>query len=453
MAGGFLGDLLATLFERRGRLLGASSSQPIDALCRALLSGKGEMSGQKLAQAVLSRYADLDADGKLAFFGMLNEELDLDMAAVEAAVGDYAARRDAAHLSRLLRVAEPARQELLRRLNQAPGATERLVAMRRDLLGLLPEHADLKRTDLDFAHLFASWFNRGFLVLRRIDWDTPARILEKIIEYEAVHAIDDWTDLRRRLEPPDRRCFAFFHPAMPDEPLIFVEVALVKGTPGSVQALLDQAPAPLPSDQATTAVFYSISNCQEGLRGISFGNSLIKKVVDVLGRDLPQLRHFVTLSPIPGLARWLDRRAADGDADAAALLAARDAGDALAEHGDRLRAFAAHYLLEAKRSDGQPLDPVARFHLGNGAEVGEVHANADISANGLKQSCGAMVNYRYDLKTVETNLEAFANRGTVTASRSVRSLAAVIPEPPPSVPKLAAPSAAAAANKEPSLHG
>lgn len=453
MAGGFLGDLLATLFERRGRLPDSDTAQPIDALCRALLTGKGEMSGQKLAQAALGRYAELDAAGRLGFFRVLNEELDLDMAAVEASVRAYAADRDAAGLARLLRATEPPRQELLRRLNQAPGATQRLVQMRRDLLALTGEHPDLKRTDLDFAHLFASWFNRGFLVLRRIDWGTPARILEKIIEYEAVHAIDDWTDLRRRLEPPDRRCFAFFHPAMPDEPLIFVEVALIDGVPSSVQTLLDQDQTPLPAERATTAVFYSISNCQEGLRGISFGNSLIKQVVDVLGRDLPHLKHYVTLSPIPGLARWLAGRAEAGNAEAAALLAARDDAATLTERSDALRAQAAHYLLAAKRPDGQPLDPVARFHLGNGAEVGEVHAGADISANGLRQSCGAMVNYRYDLKTVDRNLEAYAHRGTVTASRAVRSLAAAVPDAPPSVPKLAAPDAAAAAHKEPSLHG
>ncbi|WP_114965249.1 malonyl-CoA decarboxylase [Alkalilacustris brevis] len=445
----YLGDLLATLFERRAGLWRAQGGTPISELCQALLSGRGEVSGMRLAREVLAQYRLLDEKGRRDFFVMLARDMDLDPEAVREAAAAYADTRDRAGLARLVQAAEPARQELLRRLNQSPGATAELVRMRADLLRLMRDDPVLARADLDFAHLFGSWFNRGFLVLRRISWESPAKILEKIIEYEAVHAIDDWDDLRGRLEPPDRRCFAFFHPAMPDEPLIFVEVALVQGVSGSVQALLAEGREVLDPARADTAVFYSISNCQPGLRGVSFGNSLIKQVVEVLRGELPHLGNFLTLSPIPGLAAWLRERAGEeGDRTAAALLAAAErardtlqaapkrkpakAKEALpapppagalpeAAH-DPLRALAAKYLLEARREDGQPRDPVARFHLGNGAQVYEIHAGADLSAKGLAQSCGAMVNYHYDPRTLETNHEAYVSDQRVAATRGVRAL-------------------------------
>jgi len=266
---------------------------------------------------------------------------------------------------------------------------------------------ELEALDLDFRHLFASWFNRGFLVLRPINWESPAHILEKITQYEAVHAIHSWDDLRRRLEPQDRRCFAFFHPAMPDEPLIFVEVALTRGTPGSVQALLTSERNTLREDEADTAVFYSISNCQAGLASISFGNSLIKQVAADLSAELPGLRTFVTLSPIPGLTRWLDAQGYEW----------QDAS------GEEMRALAAHYLLNAKTDNGDPVDPVARFHLGNGAIVHAVHAEADTSENGQAQSGGTMVNYLYDLAKVAQNHEQFATTRQMVATSEVRSLA------------------------------
>lgn len=419
-----LGDLLATLFERRGRLRGGSGATSIEDLCRTLQSERGEVSGQRLSQDVLSVYAGLDDDAKLAFFRMLTDEMDVLPEAIITAARGYAAHHDAATLARLLSAAEPPRQELLRRLNQAPGATGALVQMRADLLRLCRENPELGRTDLDFVHLFASWFNRGFLVLRQIDWSSPASILEKIIAYEAVHAINSWADLRRRLEPPDRRCFAFFHPAMPDEPLIFVEVALVEGTPGSVQALLQDGAQPLDAARAETAVFYSISNCQKGLQGISFGSSLIKQVVEVLRRELPHLRTFVTLSPVQGFAAWLRAQADAGSAAARAITEAHDRDpQALVAQGSALRALTAHYLLDIKRPDGRPVDPVARFHLGNGAQLADVHADADLSDTGLARSFGAMVNYLYDLPALETRLENFARDGSVAAARSVRTLA------------------------------
>ncbi|WP_209424491.1 malonyl-CoA decarboxylase [Pararhodobacter sp. SW119] len=421
---GFLGDLLAQLVDRQFIPFRPASDKPIEDLCRALLSGRGEVSAMRLAREILARYDGMDAAGRRAFFQLLAERFDLDPAAVAEASAAYAEARDADRLSRLVRAAEPARQELFRRLNHAPGATADLVRMRRDLLDFVSEEPALSRVDLDFTHLFASWFNRGFLVLRQITWDTPARLLEKIIEYEAVHEIGDWRALRARIDPPDRRCFAFFHPAMPDEPLIFVEVALVRKVPGSVHALLDPERSILDPAAADTATFYSISNCQEGLRGISFGNSLIKQVVELLRSEFPHLRHFVTLSPIPGFARWLSRRAEAGDAVPAALLKTAATGKNL---GDAevlsLRRLAAYFLVEAKREGGRPLDPVARFHLGNGAQVYDVHANADRSPRGLKQALGAMVNYDYALDAVEQNHEDYAQRGTVAATRGVRALA------------------------------
>jgi malonyl-CoA decarboxylase len=418
---GYLGDLLGQLVERRFAPLRGSSGKPVTEMCANLLAGAGEVSTMRLAREILGAYARMDDAARRGFFQHLAQDYDLHPDAVVQAALSYAASRDARQLRLLLQTAEPRRQELLRRLNHAPGATKELVRMRRDLLALLPEIPELARVDLDFAHLFQSWFNRGFLVLRQITWESPASLLEKIIEYEAVHEIGDWEALRARVDPKDRRCFAFFHPAMPDEPLIFVEVALVKGVPGSVQALLADGRKPLDPAQADTATFYSISNCQKGLQGISFGNSLIKQVVALLQQELPHLRQFVTLSPIPGLSGWLRDRAEGGDSSIQALL---DGPDRLDEAGQmRLRRLAAHYLLDVKDKRDRPRDPVARFHLNNGALVHEIHATADISPRGLKQSCGAMVNYLYDLDQVETYHESYAAQGKVAATRAMRQLA------------------------------
>ncbi|MEL6220123.1 MAG: malonyl-CoA decarboxylase family protein, partial [Pseudomonadota bacterium] len=288
----------------------------------------------------------------------------------------------------------------------------------------------LKQLDRDFHHLFSSWFNRGFLELRAIDWSTPAAILEKIIAYEAVHAIQDWDDLRRRVAAPDRQLYAFFHPALPDEPLIFVEVALTDAIPGAISPILARERAPLDPARATTAVFYSISNCQTGLRGISFGNFLIKQVVEELRRDAPSVRTFVTLSPVPGLRRWTESASGSealGEAGRAALRrldpvdGSVDAAEAVAA-ADQLPEIAANYLVDAKRPDGLPLDPVARFHLGNGARLERIHAQADHSARGLTGAWGVMVNYLYDLDEIEKNHEAFAHDGRVIASPAVRRL-------------------------------
>ena len=299
------------------------------------------------------------------------------------------------------------RQTLFKKLNELPGATQRLVNMRKTLLGLLADTPELAVIDQDLQHLFTSWFNRGFLVLQPISWSSPAHILEKIIAYEAVHAIESWDDLRRRLQPRDRRCFAFFHPAMPDEPLIFVEIALSQDIPDSIQAILADQPDASEEAAPTTATFYSISNCQIGLAGISFGNSLIKTVVAELRREFESLTQFVTLSPLPQFARWLSRQTQE----------ASDRDEA------ELTALAACYLIHEKTADGVPLDPVARFHLGNGALIHALHADADTSENGQSRSHGVMVNYLYDLKQLEANHQKFVTDGDIACSNKVKEKA------------------------------
>lgn len=405
-----LADLLSTVFERRMRITGTADkdARTTEALAEALVGTDGEMSGQTLGRLILDRFDKMDDSERKSFFDYLARRMDFDPTAVRDALADYEKDPNKQTYQRFAEAAEPRRQEFIRRLNRVPQATGQLVAMRAELLKHARSDAALAALDFDFQHLFTSWFNRGFLVLRPINWESPAHILDKIIAYEAVHAIDSWDDLRRRLAPADRRCFAFFHPAMADEPLIFVEVALTKGIPSSVQDLLSEKRDAITAEDADTAVFYSISNCQAGLANISFGNSLIKQVAVDLSIQLPGLKTYVTLSPIPGLNRWLSGAGIDPDT-----------GD-----GERLRKLAAHYLLDAKRDDGMPRDPVARFHLGNGAQVHKVHANADVSDKGKSQSGGTMVNYLYDLARVSQNHERFATMGKISASSEVRSLRA-----------------------------
>lgn len=401
-------DILSSVFERRRGWLrgGAGDDRSIETLCDALVTATSETAGLTIAGQILDQFETMDDVGKLAFFHHMAQAMTLDPNALRTALDAFEQGQSKTTYRALMEAAEPARQEAIRRLNQPAAATERLVRMRADLLRLGRGNDHLMALDLDFRHLFASWFNRGFLVLRPISWDSPASILEKIIAYEAVHAIDSWEDLRRRLEPADRRCFAFFHPAMSDEPLIFVEVALTQGIPNSIQDVLADGRDPLLDTEANTAVFYSISNCQAGLASISFGNSLIKQVVADLSAELPNLKTFVTLSPIPTLGKWLDTS---------------DLRDR-AEDWTQLRELAAHYLLDEKRGRA-PADPVARFHLGNGASVHAVHAGADVSPKGMTQSHGAMVNYLYDLAKIEQNHEAFATEFSIAASADVSSLA------------------------------
>jgi malonyl-CoA decarboxylase len=417
----------------RGRL-GNRRRSP-DALAEELLSARGEASGAALAREVIEAYGLLDRDGKQAFFSHLAEHHDVDREAVASAIEAYQAEPDDATLRRLRAVCEPRRHELFRRLNMAPDGTRRLVAMRQDLLGLLPDHPALCPVDTDLQELLAGWFNPGFLTFKTIDWNSPASLLEKLIRYERVHKIANLEALRRRLGP-DRRCFAFFHPTLPDEPLIFVQVALVKGLADRVQPLLDsESPIP-PAGEADTAIFYSISNCQAGLKGVSLGNFLIKMVVAALEAELPQLRHFATLSPIPGFRAWLGRAVDAGDPvlgpEARAALATLDDPDwprdpAKAEaFKPWLMGLCAHYLVREKKG-GRPLDPVARFHLGNGARLERLNWLGDVSAKGSAESASMLVNYRYDQARIPANHEAFVATGEVIHSSAVKGLLPSLP--------------------------
>jgi malonyl-CoA decarboxylase len=335
--------------------------------------------------------------------------------------------------SEIQRASEPRRLELFRRLNLAPGGTAALVRMREQLLDAMDHRDDLAVIDDDFLHLFSSWFNRGFLVLRSIDWSTPASLLEKIIRYEAVHAIRDWNDLRARIDSPDRRCYAFFHPALVDEPLIFVEVALTRGIPAAIDPILSAKRERVEPERATTAVFYSISNCQRGLAGVSFGHFLIKQVVEEVCRQIPRLSTFVTLSPAPNFAEWLKRERAseasialseDDRTDLKALDRPdwwRDPAAAEAVREPLLRA-AAWYYLRARTPRGTPRDSVARFHLGNGARLERLDFLADTSERALRQSYGLMVNYLYDLEHIERNHEAYAQQHTIVAASAISRL-------------------------------
>lgn len=439
----FLSDLLQSISERgrdliaraRGRTKpsGEVRTENLVELCEHLLSGRGEASGVALAAEILDSYRELKTGERVAFFEALAHRFGPDRERLKSAAQSYLATPTEQGEEELQEAAEPRRQEIVRRLNLAPDGTGTLVTMRAHLLDALSRRADLAAVDRDFVHLFSSWFNRGFLVLRHIDWSSPAIVLEKIIRYEAVHEIQDWNDLRARIDPPDRRCYAFFHPALTDEPLIFVEVALTKEVPDAIAPILARGRQPLDPRESKTAVFYSISNTQKGLAGVSFGSFLIKQVAEEISREFPKLETFVTLSPVPGFAKWLARErkapASDAihDADRAALAILDKPGwEQDAESRARLEApliaLAAHYFLNAKTSYGRPLDPVARFHLGNGAALAHIHASADLSPRGLAQSHGVMVNYHYDLEEIEKNHEAYAEASEVVASKEVRKL-------------------------------
>ncbi|WP_411033996.1 malonyl-CoA decarboxylase [Shinella sp. BYT-45] len=445
MAGmSFFSDMLQSITERGRRLLASGepstrmeAEKDISTLCKTLLSSRGEASGMALAAEILERWSALDAAGRQDFVRMLYEEFGPDTLRLERAIENYRDDKSSDAVIELHRAAEPQRQELVRRLNLAPGGTAKLVEMRQNLLAMKDMSEQFRAVDADFSHLFSSWFNRGFLTLRPIDWSTPADILEKVIRYEAVHEIAGWEELRRRLVPTDRRCFAFFHPRLADDPLIFVEVALTTSIPSAIADVLNENRSPIVANEASTAVFYSISNCQDGLRGISFGNFLIKQVVEDLRRELPGLKTFVTLSPVPGFAGWLSRlrKAADSDLDGHTrdTLALLDDA-AWADDPAKVRAvepvlmpLAARYLSK-ERSDGRrPVDPVARFHLGNGARLERLSFLADRSAKAMRQSHGLMVNYLYKLDDIEKNHEALAQHGQIAASAEVRRLAATGP--------------------------
>jgi malonyl-CoA decarboxylase len=418
----------------------------------ACLEGKGgEVSARTRAAALGHVYLALDEVGKERFLRTLNDEFAVPQAVVDAAVDAYHQAGDPVERSKAeagLRAAlESPRLRLLRQFNDLPDGVKFLVDMRAQLLPLTRKDSSLKPLEQDLKHLLSSWFDIGFLELRRITWDNAsAALLEKLIAYEAVHTIESWDDLKNRLDS-DRRCFAYFHPKMPDEPLIFVEVALVNGLAGNVQALLD-ANAPVQNPQAAdTAIFYSISNAQKGLAGISFGNFLIKRVAAQLSGEFNGLKTFATLSPIPGFMNWLDAVFAEGKpgllsaAERKALKEATGSSGAkgklkalLSDHGwaedaklaatlkPILLRLAASYLVEEKRAGGRALDPVAHFHLSNGAVMERLNWMGDTSDKGFQQSAGIMINYLYDLDSIDDNHEAYAGGGRITASSEIRSL-------------------------------
>lgn len=418
-------NLLNDLVSRGAALVGWESEPPdFEGQCEALIRGHGEATGIARSIALLDRFEAFDDRQKRDALEVI-ARLRPNPSDIEAAISQVDLS-DPTSVRHLHFASEPPSQTLLRILNRSPNGTQRLVAMRTDLLKHKRGSYELQSLDQDFHHLFSSWFNRGFLQMRRIDWSTPADTLEKIIQYEAVHEIDGWEDLRRRVSSGDRRLYAFFHPALRNDPLIFVEVAIEDGLPDTIASILDNSAGSSVAKKRSVAVFYSISNCQKGLAGVSFGNFLIKQVVQELQNDVPSIQTFVTLSPVPGLRRW----ASDSNSDARAVLT--DAQWAALEnlsgsdHGQVepsvLAQITARYLTKARRGDGAPMDPVARFHLGNGARLERVLPSADRSSRGMQNSWGVMVNYLYALADIEKNHEAFSTEQRVTTSKAVQIL-------------------------------
>ena len=419
---------LAGFFGWPTRLNGSGPRTPSRAarkaisLCRNLLSERGEVSGTLLAAETLAAYQALDEFSRAGFFDLLVQEFSPNPERVARAGDAYRADPSPANLAKLQVAVESPREELFQRLNLAHGGTGILVELRAGLLRKLDQNPHWEQIVADLERLLIAWFNRGFLELRRIDWRTSALILEKLIRYEAVHEIHGWSDLRRRLEA-DRRCYAFFHPALPDEPIIFIEVALTHGMSDKVQPLIDPDALVLPTESADCAMFYSITNCQEGLRGVPFGSFLIKLVVEDLGREFPRIRKFATVSPVPGFREWL---AANPELTALQAKLAQPGWWENKELSEELRQelvpLCARYLLQAKNGR-EPLDPVARFHLRNGARLDRINWLGDISSVGMHRSAGIMVNYFYRLADLERNHEAYTRDYEIVATSDIESLA------------------------------
>ena len=371
----------------------------------SVMSKSGEVSSLVFAEHLSNLIEELNDKEFIEFFDAILEKYDIDSQALLKATNEYTKNKTQNNLEIIFQLSEPRWRELFRRLNTISEGTLKLVHLRERIRSLKKESLNLQFFDRSLLILFKYWFNPTFLVLESIDWTTPANILEKIIAYEAVHEINSWDDLRARLAPKDRKCFAFFHPLMPNEPLIFVEVALTSNVPESIDEVIKIDRAITLDEDINTAVFYSISNCQEGLSGISFGNFLIKNVAHKLKQENEGLNRFVTLSPAPSFAEWLTEKSIDENMDE-----------------DLLLKQALIYLTDSDREDGLPNDPVAKFHLGNGAILEKVNLNADLSAKGIKQSKGVMVNYLYNLDTLEENHELFFKTKTVQQSTTIKAL-------------------------------
>jgi len=430
--GGLLSSVInagKNILAKRRHAAAIAPSSDLLTKCQQLLHHRGEASGLALACEVIADFQALDDANRLLFFEALASEFDVSSEAVLAAARDYETMPSAENISALSRAVEAPRVKLFRRMNMAPEATAVLVKLRGDLLRSLPENRHLKPVESALKHLFISWFNRGFLELRTIDWNSPASVLERIIQYESVHEIRGWEDLRSRLGE-NRMCFAFFHPALPDDPLVFVEVAITAGIPTAIAPLIDKTNEPAKESDLDTVVFYSISNCHPGLAGVSFGNFLIKQVVEVVGRKYPKAKRYVTLSPIPGFCQWLDSHQERFNTDLHELRSAvRVEGvDTSEAKREELLTLCAQYLANARGNGNQPIDPVARFHLGNGASLHAIHWAADLSEKGLHQSAGLMVNYLYDLASIEENHDAYFDQGEVAVSRAVAKLLSKTPQ-------------------------
>jgi malonyl-CoA decarboxylase len=393
------------------------SPEGIIDLCHQLISRRGESTLFSLAKLVLEDFEKLSDEQKKVFFLKLLKEFSVDRDQLKSAISDLDIDDDR-QLRDLHRIIEPKSQKLLRRLNQIPNGTPALLKMRGSLLTFIKELPELRSLDFDFVHLFKSWFNRGFLRLERIDWSTSAQVLEKIMEYEAVHDISDWEDLQNRVAASDRRLYAFFHPALPNEPLIFIEVALMNEVPNSIMPILDTSVKPIDPLNANTAVFYSISNCQIALKGVSFGSFLIKQVVSEIQLEFNQINQFVTLSPVPGLRKWVEKVNLSG-ADEIPEQTIKDIQSCAGNSSPGmaiLRRLTHHYLSQEKNSKGAALNPVAHFHLGNGAYLFDIHTHANDNQNALDDSWGVMVNYFYDLDLVAKNHEDYSNQQPVSVS-------------------------------------
>ena len=376
----------------------------------SVMSTSGEVSSLVFAEHLLNLIEDLDDNGLKKFLKDLLKNYDIDTKVLLKDVKNYSSNKNTENFEKIRISSEPGWIELFRRLNSSSNGTYRLVKLRERIRSLNDE--ELKTFDLRLLKLFKYWFNPSFLVLEKIDWETPANILEKIIEYEAVHEINSWDDLRARLAPIDRQCFAFFHPLIPNDPLIFVEVALTTGIPKSIQKIINLDRQEIEIEDANTAIFYSISNCHNGLLGISFGNFLIKQVASNLKRELPDLNQFMTLSPLPGFMKWME--------EYSPISFERCTEKNCSE--DELTKNVIKYLTHSERDDGMPNDPVSRFHIGNGASLERINLNADTSEKGMTQSYGVMANYLYDLDVVEENHEIFFKNKVVPVSSEIESL-------------------------------
>ena len=418
----FFNDLINSLFDKPNKKKSfnffsdkkkiLSTKDFIDNVALA----KGEVSALGYAEFLMQHCEKLDEKELIIFFKLMRENFDISSLELSQAVDEYKVNSNSENLITLMKFSEPKRREIFRRCNGISRGTIRLVNLRKRLLGILKKNPELKAVDYDLVYLFKNWFNRGFLILRPINWETPAHILEKIIAYEAVHEINSWDELRLRLAPKDRRCFAFFHPAMQDEPIIFVEVALMKNIPSKIQDVLEEKRDFLEPDEANVAVFYSISNCQKGLSGISFGNFLIKQVANDLKFEFNNIKKFVTLSPVPGLRNWIKNKKPKFEM----TLEKFKKSEQFLKVEPSLMNCAGNYFLNSDRSDGMPNDPVARFHLGNGASLEQINYLGDTSLNGLNLSGGLMVNYLYDLDKVEENHEAYTSENKLNISKNAK---------------------------------